>query len=305
MAVVQFARALADTGPVTLALATAPSAENAVFAAVWYFDDTQATNGINTPAGWELIAFGTLSSHKGALFRRLSSTNQTFTATYSSATAARWSVVLWEDTEGTGTLRVASCGAETETPGHASPTISCVVGDYLVGWHGKNAFTGTFATSPADWTTVANSPADTRGACFAQTKTADTTSDESVALWDAGGDVGFAVAGIAAFEPSSATPTNVEITGEGGFDFTGSASLVSAAPGTWALDTSSIGGVAPPVGGFLRLIGTTSSQACWVEVTAVDGDTLYIVDAEQAGDDTLASLATAEAAGSIEIRRHS
>ncbi len=307
MAVVQFTRTLGDAGPIAATpLPSAPSAANAIFAAVWYFDGTQGTNGVNTPAGWELVSYGNAyTQHNGLLFRRLNSTAQGFDATYSSATAARWAVVLWEDDEGTGALRAAACAPETETPGHESPTITCEVGDYLVGWRGKNAFAGTYATSAGDWTDIANAPADDRGACFAHHGTADATSEASAVTWAVGGDTGWAIAGIAAFEPANAAPAVVEVSGEGGFDFTGTASLVSAAPGTWALDTSSIGGVAPPVGGFLRLIGTTSSQACWVEVTAIDGDTLYIVDAQQAGDDTLASLASAEAAGSIEIRRHS
>jgi len=93
-----------------------------------------------------------------------------------------------------------------------------------------------------------------------------------------------------------------EVTGSGSVGVEATGTIVAIAPGTYGLDVSGFDSFEPPVGAFLRLIGTTTADACWVEVVQVDGTMLYVVDAEQPGDDTLATVYAGNEA--VEVRYH-
>lgn len=301
MAVVQSKNVTLDSTSTTLdaAFDASTSAQNTLFAAVIFFTDAEDPV-VTPPSGWTLLdRFHANGFQWCYLYSRSGDGTQTsFSVEFSDLVHP--SVTLWEDDDiGEQVDLIAGNGSDTQVGElfHVtSNPITVSVGDRLFAIHWSGAAQQTWQSEDPSWTTV-HGPVG----MLVLTKDAASTTETSTASRDSGGWSGWM---LVAFTPAAGggDPGVEEVTGSGSVGVEATGTIVAIAPGTYGLDVSGFDNFEPPVGAFLRLIGTTTADACWVEVVQVDGTMLYVVDAEQPGDDTLATVYAGNEA--VEVRYH-
>ena len=292
------------TTAVAMPFTGTPTAGNRIFAALYVNTADGANPGPSDtpPEGWtHLITERVFASGLYAqLFTKPSDGTETSFAT-TLPFASTYSGVVWE-VSGLGAQIAVTSGETDAALSMTTTAVTTEAGGHLFVFAFQPTFSASFSAVAPDVEVGRSAPTVTRA--FVLYREADAATETVPLNSTQDGFGGWVAVSYADGGGSEPDPDVVEVTGTGSFDVSGTGTVAAVAAGSWALDTTGIT-LSPPVGAHLRLIGTTSALACWVTVTSIAGAVLYVEDAQQPGDATLAALAAAEAAGSVEIRRYS
>lgn len=306
MAVIQARGVNVPEGAVNASLnfSSSVAANSRLIAFFYYLASDSIAPSTTAPTGWTLVR--TEQVYAGTIYGQVFVKNDLTTGSegttgFSTPTmnaTCPYALVIIE----------ASVGAQLdvdsgETDNSVSLTTTALTtesgGDVFAAYF-QHAF-GAVWTS-ADTLVAAGDATNTR--VYAVHRVADATTETFTASSSQGGMAGWLAISFA--PASGGGPTVVTVTGNGSIDVAGSsASIVAVDAGTWAFSGIEAIGLDPPVGAHLRLTGGISGFFCWVTVLQVQDGVMYLADATQTGDHTLADLAAAETGGSIEIRRYS
>jgi hypothetical protein len=309
MAVIQ-SRGVNVADPTTTAALTFTGAVTAgsVLLACLYYNNGTTPPSATPPAGWTIMA--TDQTYASAMYGQVFTKVADGSETGISITLPAASIYALCIVEASSGAQLDFASGETDDSGTAinGTAIDTEVGADVFGFFWQQAF-GAVLTS-TDTLVVYGDATNTRA--MVTHRVADAATEAMSAVSSQGGFAGWIAVSFAAAGPGE--PDVVE--GTGGLSGAGSlsASGVALAAGTYALNAAGALSFTPdlPVGGFLRLLGVSSGTACWVEVSGFEGaasapDVIYVVDAQQAGDDSLAALVDAEqaATGTVEVRHYS